>query len=379
MKVSFITNICPHYRVVTFETLARYFDVSYLFYSAGDEWYWQLRHGVQSGRFNHRYLRGFRLGKTRVTPALPWHLWRDDADIYIKCVNGRFALPLTYIIARVRRKPFILWTGVWTRMKTLVHRLGFPITRHIYRHANAVVVYGQHVKRYLITEGVKPERIFVAPHAVDNEAYSRDETEHMIALREKLGIASDQKVVLSLGRLEPEKGVSFLIDAFASLNMENVVLVMAGNGSERACLEQRARAKGVAQRVLFPGYIPTHETMSYYALASVFVLPSVTSPTFKEPWGLVVNEAFNQGVPVIATEAVGAAAGGLVRHGRNGLIVPERDSNSLAKALHRTLEDASLRHAMGQRAREDIANWDNEQMVMGFRQAIDYVSDGLGG
>jgi hypothetical protein len=80
--------------------------------------------------------------------------------------------------------------------------------------------------------------------------------------------------------------------------------------------------------VRFAGYVPSRETRPYYALADLFVLPSITTASFKEPWGLVVNEAFNQGVPVIASDAVGAAAGGLVQSGVNGLIVPERDSGT---------------------------------------------------
>ena len=89
---------------------------------------------------------------------------------------------------------------------------------------------------------------------------------------------------------------------------------------------------------------------------------------------MVVNEAFNQGVPVIATDAVGAAAGGLVQDGVNGFIVPERDSMALAQALQCILDDPDLRERLSQNARQIIAGWDNERMVMGFRQAIDFTS-----
>ena len=81
------------------------------------------------------------------------------------------------------------------------------------------------------------------------------------------------------------------------------------------------------------GYVSPEEALTYYATADLFVLPSVTMPTGKEPWGLVVNEAMNQGLPVVATEAVGAAAGGLVQAGVNGFIVPERDSEALAQVI----------------------------------------------
>ena len=53
MKIAFVTNMCPHYRVKTFETLANYHNVEYYFFSMGDEWYWQQQNGVQAGAFHH--------------------------------------------------------------------------------------------------------------------------------------------------------------------------------------------------------------------------------------------------------------------------------------------------------------------------------------
>lgn len=375
LRVAFVTNICAHYRVKTFETLARYHEVDYYFFSAGDEWYWQQEHGVWAGNFHYEYLPGFRLGRTRITPTLPWKLWRGDYDVYIKCINGRFALPVAYLIARLRHKPFILWTGIWMRLRTPFHRLAFLFTRYIYCHADAIVVYGEHVKRYLISEGVPPERIFIAAHAVDNELYSREVSEReKTALRRRLGIASGQKVVLYLGRLEEVKGLPYLLEAFAFLRRDDTVLVLAGTGSERSMLEQIVREKGLTDRVRFTGYIPPEQTVPFYALAYVLVLPSITVPEGKEPWGLVINEVMNQGVPVIATDAVGAAAGGLVQDGVNGFVVPEQDSAALAQALRRVLDDPELRNQLGRNARQIIAGWDNERMVMGFRQAIEYVT-----
>jgi glycosyltransferase involved in cell wall biosynthesis len=375
-RIAFVTNICPHYRVKTFEILAHYHDLDYYFFSAGDEWYWQQQHGVQAGNFHYEYLPGIRLGQTRVTPTLPWRLWRRRYDAYIKCINGRFALPNTYLIARLKRKPFILWTGIWARLQTPFHRLAWPLTRHIYRHADAIVVYGEHVKRYLVSEGVSGERVFVAAHAVDNEAYRRPVSEEdRAALRQQLGIAGGEKVVLFLGRLEEIKGLPYLLDAFASLHREDALLVLAGTGAEKERLERLSFEKGIADRVRFSGYIPQEKTLPYYAIAWVYVLPSITVPSGKELWGLVVNEAFNQGVPVIATDAVGAASGGLVQDGVSGFVVPERDSPALAQALQRILDDTNLREQLSRNARQMISSWANERMALGFRQAIEYVTN----
>ena len=121
------------------------------------------------------------------------------------------------------------------RLQTPFHRLAWPLTRYIYRHADAIVVYGEHVKRYLMSEGVPGERIFVAAHAVENEAYNRPVSEEeKQALRQQLGIAPDKKVVLYLGRLEEVKGLPYLLEAFASLQRDDALLVLAGTGSEKA-------------------------------------------------------------------------------------------------------------------------------------------------
>jgi glycosyltransferase involved in cell wall biosynthesis len=373
IRAAFVTNICPHYRVKTFETLAKVYNIEFFFYSAGNEWYWQQKHGVRAGNFRHTYLPAFELTRRiRVAPSLVTKLWRGNYDVYIKCINGRFALPVSYLIAKIRRRPFVLWTGIWMSLNTPFHRLVFPLTRWIYRHADAIVVYGEHVKRYLISLNIASEKVFVAAHAVDNSQYNRSICEEeKSALRSKLNIGNN-KIVLYLGRLEEVKGLEYLIRAFALLKSDRAALVIVGDGSLRQKLTALLEL-GIQERVRFVGYAPPEEAPIYYATADLLVLPSVTTPNGKETWGLVVNEAMNQGVPVVATDAVGAAAGGLVQAGVNGFIVPERDSAALAQVIGRILADAGLRERLSQNARRIVAEWNNERMVKGFQQAIEYA------
>jgi glycosyltransferase involved in cell wall biosynthesis len=374
MKLAFVTHFCPHYRVKTFEMLAHLYDVDYLFYSAGNEWHWEKRHGVRAGDFRYTYLPGFELTRFfRVTPSLLTKLWKGDYDVFVKCINGRFALPATYLMARLRRKPFVLWTGIWMNIQTPFHRMVLPLTLWIYRHADTIVVYGGHVKEYLTTVNVAHEKIFVAAHAVDNAAYSQSVPESAkAALRAKLDLGHN-KVVLCLARLEEGKGIDYLIKAFARVNPADAVLVLVGEGSLREHLQAFAQEQGLQEKTRFVGYVPPEDTLPYYAIAHLFVLPSVTTATVKETWGVVVNEAMNQGVPVVATEAVGAAAGGLVRSGVNGFVVPERNSEALAQAIGEILTNTTLREEMALQARHIIAGWNNERMVEGFQQAIQYA------
>ncbi len=374
MKIAFITNFCPHYRIKTFETLAKYHDVKYYFFSEGKEWYWRQEYGVYIGQFKYEYLKGFSVAKTQITPYLPLALFNGKYDVYIKCINGRFALPATFLISRLRRKPFILWTGIWIRLQTKAHRLIFPLTRWIYRQSDAIVVYGEHVKKYLMEEGVPSERIFVAAHAVDNEFYSKEVSEiEKSALRDLLKIQNHQKVILYLGRLEESKGLSVLLNAYKKIASPNIILVIAGDGSIKSEIECQATDIGINDEVRFPGFVSREDSVIYYSISNVFVLPSVTTPAGKEPWGLVVNEAFNQGVPVVASEAVGAAAGGLVKDGINGFIIREQDDEQLAEALLKILLNEDLKRQMSINAKRTVESWNNEKMVSGFIEAINFV------
>jgi hypothetical protein len=110
-------------------------------------------------------------------------------------------------------------------------------------------------------------------------------------------------------------------------------------------------------------------------MAWVHVLPSITGMPTLETWGLVVNEAFNQGVPSIVSTAVGAAGGGLVEDGVTGFVVPERNAELLAVRLQHILCDEGLRQRLSVAARERVAHWNNEAMVAGFRAAIHYAAE----
>src|SRR5579859_2564646 len=93
-RVTFITNLASHYRVRTFELLAERYDTRFVFYSNGGEANWLPEHGVSSGQFAHQYLAGFSVAGVRISPRLIPIAWMDRADVVIKCLNGKFAMPV---------------------------------------------------------------------------------------------------------------------------------------------------------------------------------------------------------------------------------------------------------------------------------------------
>jgi glycosyltransferase involved in cell wall biosynthesis len=112
------------------------------------------------------------------------------------------------------------------------------------------------------------------------------------------------------------------------------------------------------------------ELRDMYAAADVLVVPSIATRTFREPWGLVVNEAMCRALPVIASDQVGAVAGGLVNDGRNGLVVPAADSSSLARAITRLAGDEALRRRLGDQGAVDIGGYTHEAWARGFSAAL---------
>ena len=224
-------------------------------------------------------------------------------------LGGRLALPGAYAAARRARIPFVLWTSIWAHPRTVAHGLSWIPTRHLYRAADAVVTYGPHVTRY-VERFRSRGAVFEAPQAVDPAQFGRRVPDaEVAAARRRAGAGPDQVLVLFVGRLVREKGVETLAHAWRRAELgDEAVLAMAGEGP----LTPPGTRLGFVERAELP---------ALYAAADALVLPSIRTRTFTEPWGLVTNEAMHQGTPVIATDAVGAAAGGLVRDGRNGLVV----------------------------------------------------------
>ena len=206
-SVTFITNIAAHYRVRTFELIAERFDAKFVCYSKGGEANWLREHGVSTGNFRSEYLPGFSVAGVRIAPKLLSLVWSDKSDVTIKCINGKFALPIVFFGCKIRRRPLIIWTGDWSVVDSLAWRAFARFNRLVYRHADAVVTYGAHVTRYLIEQGVDSRKIFTSKHAVTNSEYSRHVSmEESSALRRRLEVPAEARIVLFVGRRSCAEG-----------------------------------------------------------------------------------------------------------------------------------------------------------------------------
>lgn len=268
-------------------------------------------------------------------------------------LSGRLAPAAAYAGARAAGVPFVLWATLWAHPRTPGHLLSYLPVRHLYRHADAVATYGPHVSAYVRGKGARGP-VVVAPQSVENGFWEAPATPRREGAFQ----------VLFAGRLEAEKGLDALIAAWriARLPAPGAVLLLAGDGP----LRHRLDIGGA--RVLGPCSPETLRDL--YAGSDAVVLPSIPTRAFREPWGLTVNEAFARGIPVVASDAVGAAAGGLLRHERTGLVTPAGDAPALAAALERLHGDPELRRRLGAAAREAVRGHSHAAWGAGMSRAL---------
>lgn len=243
-------------------------------------------------------------------------------------------------------------------MTTPAHLLARPLLTRIVRGADHVVTYGPHVSAFARTQGAR--RVTVAPQAVDNDFWSAPAT----AVPSPPGIADPESAWIAMfaGRAAREKGLEVLLTAWRGAELPaDAALVLVGADA------------GAAPGVHPVGRQDQEAVRNFLAIADVLVIPSIPTRTFREPWGLIANEAMNQRLPIIASDSVGAAAGGLVRDGRNGLVVRSGDEGALGTALNTLRDDPRLRHELGENARRDVAAYTYDAWTAGFTAALSSV------
>lgn len=171
------------------------------------------------------------------------------------------------------------------------------------------------------------------------------------SLRTRLGIASDERIVLTVGRLSREKAHIDLLAAYKRLRATNPdissKLIIVGDGPERGRLEAAADAHGIRERVIFTGQIS--EVQLFYAAAQVFALPSHSegSPN-------VLLEAMAANLPIVATMVGGVTE--IVKNNESALLVPAKDPRALAAAIVRVLTDQNLAERLTTTSAALIAN-----------------------
>ena len=221
-----------------------------------------------------------------------------------------------------------------------------------FQGADVVVTVSEEVAGYVRGIGASPDRVHVAPNAVDTARFHPrvDGTR----VRSDLGI-SDDFVIGFTGSLKKWHGVDVLISAWLEAAEPGWSLLIVGEGPEWPKLATHAGTPGHHGRIVFTGAVSHYEMPEYVAAMDVAVAPYRSVPDFYfSP--LKLFEYLAAGKAVVASE-IGQIPS-VVRHGGNGLLVPPDDVAALRAALSLLAKDRDLRMGLARRAPHGLVSWE---------------------
>jgi glycosyltransferase involved in cell wall biosynthesis len=240
----------------------------------------------------------------------------------------------------------------------------------VYSRFSAILYVGKANYEYFRYHRVPAEKLFLSPHAVDNERFFKQEAAARIAAtswKRELGIPEGHKVILFAGKFQEKKRPQDLVEAFlASGVTDKASLLLVGSGEWESRLRERA-AKG--RNIYFAPFQNQTQMPRAYAAGDLFVLPSYGPG---ETWGLSINEAMCMERPVIASSHVGCAQD-LVFPKKNGLIFPAGDVRALAACLKLAFSEQVDLKVWGTEGRSVIEGFSYEKAARGLLEAVDYL------
>ncbi len=185
--------------------------------------------------------------------------------------------------------------------------------------------------------------------------------------RADFGYQPEDILLVYTGRLAPEKNLPFLLKAFSGVAqaLENVHLLLVGDGPEREKLTEQAAASPVEQRIHFAGKIPYENLPGYLAMCNLFVTASIS-----EVHPLSIIEAMAASLPALGIHSVGV--GDTISDNRSGLLA-QNDLAAFTAKLTRLCLDSDLRRKMGKAARKDAERYDiqhTSQTMLGHYQLL---------
>jgi glycosyltransferase involved in cell wall biosynthesis len=281
-------------------------------------------------------------------------------DVVVAGGSGIWSSPanIAALAARRRRDWAVApWWGSFSREQpTLPRRLAEPWVRTFMRSADAWLVYGTRHVRDVVALGADPKRTVIAP--ITALAPEPPTEPHPPAAGETLRY-------LFVGRLIERKGIDVLLEAFRRVDGGELAIV--GDGPLREAVEAAASQD---PRIRLLGHRDGEALADAYRDAHVLMVPSLY-----EPWGLVVHEGLAHGLPVIATDEVGASDD-LIESGTNGYVVPAGSAGALAEAMQAVAKWTSEQwEQAAERSDVTLASCSIERGVEGFIRGCSLAVD----
>jgi len=222
------------------------------------------------------------------------------------------------------------------------------------RSCDLVIAPSKGIQRVLAGYGIV-DRVVILPNGVDIQPYM-DCDQPMD--RDQYGYEENDIVLAYVGRIGPEKNLPFLLRAYAGVvqAVEQVKLLIVGDGPERENLEDRVNHMGLKKYITFTGRVPYEQVPAFLAMADIFVSASAS-----EVHPLSVIEALASGLSVLGIDSPGV--GDIIEDGINGQLVSQGDISAYTAKLTRLIVDRELRIRLGSHAKLDASSYAIDRTV----------------
>jgi len=240
------------------------------------------------------------------------------------------------------------------RMKTWIKRLTAEYLTSMHDKCDAVIVLSKKHHAQLSGWNTKSD-LYLMPTGVDSLPIPK--IQEVEKFKKQYAIDKNDKVVLYVGRISKEKNLDLLLEAFTTYiapQYKNVKLLFAGDFDYRQELEQKARASGLGERIIFTGHIPRQKLGVVYGAADVFAFPSLT-----DTQGLVLHEAAGAGLPLVLCDD---RVSEVFHNYKNGLLAMN-EPKDYAEKLLTILSNDSLKKEMSKKSREYAAQCTEEKQI----------------
>lgn len=277
-----------------------------------------------------------------------------------------FPIGLVAVLWRkVLRTPLVVYCHGENITQTDNYRFQPKIRNFIYASADIMVANGDFTAELLKRNGIPAARIRKITPGLDASVFFPEPPD--ADLRRKYGIREDERVVVTVSRLDPRKGHDRVLRALAALSGEvpPFKYVIVGRGGQEDALRVLTGELGLRDQVVFAGFVPGEALNHHYNLADIMAMPNVDIEGNLEGFGMVFLEANAAGKPVIGGRSGGTAEA--IVEGETGFLVDPGDERALEVALRKLLTDDGLRRRMGERGLARVRqefDWDSRAAAL---------------
>jgi len=228
------------------------------------------------------------------------------------------------------------------RIESSDDRITSGIERWASAHADLILVNSAEIGAEIRTYGGDPARMRLLHCGVDADAFTSRQSRTRLDAFRQVFATPDDVLVTFVGRLDLEKGIDTLVNAFAQVQRRGLKahLAIAGRGMLEATIRKHIDDLGLSATVSLHGYLRGEVLTAFYAVSDIHVCPSNY-----EPFGLVAVEAMAAGAPVVASDTGGLKE--IISHPGVGRLVPPRNASALSEVLAELIADVSMRKKLG--------------------------------